>query len=190
MQPVERGVFWHRQLAFLNADRGCARCCIEGVNFDNISIRFVWRSRKRAGADIFLSSLRLIQWATCAVDMSKPLWWPWPHRGSSVSSITNVVTTGSVTSSLMKRVRFTQERVSAVQVAWSTNGQLTPPVIGAAAFLISEFTDVSYLELIKHAFLPTVISYVALIFIVHLEALKLGLKGLPRTSVAGSLLQN
>ena len=47
----------------------------------------------------------------------------------------------------------------------------------------------SYLELIKHAFLPTVISYVALIFIVHLEALKLGLKGLPRTSVAGSLFQ-
>ena len=61
--------------------------------------------------------------------------------------------------------------------------------MGAAAFLISEFTGVSYPELIKHAFLPAVISYIALVYIVHLEALKLGLKGLPRTPIAGTVLQ-
>ena len=67
-----------------------------------------------------------------------------------------------------------------MEVASSTNGQLTPPVMGAAAFLISEFTGVSYPEIIKHALIPAVASYIALVYIVHLEAMKLDLKGLPR----------
>ncbi|PTW59042.1 TRAP transporter 4TM/12TM fusion protein [Breoghania corrubedonensis] len=105
----------------------------------------------------------------------------------SGSSIANVVTTGTFTIPLMKRTGFTAEKAGAVEVASSTNGQLTPPVMGAAAFLISEFTGVSYPELIKHAFLPAVISYIALVYIVHLEALKLGLKGLDRPSPMGTL---
>ncbi len=98
----------------------------------------------------------------------------------SGSSIANVVTTGTFTIPLMKRTGFSPEKAGAVEVASSTNGQLTPPVMGAAAFLIAEFTGVAYPELLKHAFLPAIISYIALVYIVHLEAMKLGLKGMER----------
>lgn len=98
----------------------------------------------------------------------------------SGSSIANVVTTGTFTIPLMKRTGFSAEKSGAVEVASSTNGQLTPPVMGAAAFLIAEFTGISYPEVIKHALLPALISYIALVYIVHLEALKLDLEGLEK----------
>ena len=98
----------------------------------------------------------------------------------SGSSIANVVTTGTFTIPLMKRVGFPAEKAGAVEVASSTNGQLTPPIMGAAAFLMIEYVGVSYIEVIKHAFLPALISYIALVYIVHLEALKADMKGLPR----------
>lgn len=107
----------------------------------------------------------------------------------SGSSIANVVTTGTFTIPLMKRTGFSAEKSGAVEVASSTNGQLTPPVMGAAAFLISEFTGIAYPELIKHALLPAIISYIALVYIVHLEALKLGLKGMERLSSTATLAQ-
>ena len=97
----------------------------------------------------------------------------------SGSSIANVVTTGTFTIPLMKRTGFSAEKAGAIEVASSTNGQLTPPVMGAAAFLIAEFTGTAYTDLIVYAFLPAIVSYIALLYIVHLEALKLGLKGLP-----------
>jgi len=100
----------------------------------------------------------------------------------SGSSIANVVTTGTFTIPLMKRVGFSSEKAGAIEVASSTNGQLTPPIMGTAAFLMVEYVGVSYIEVIKHAFLPAVISYIALIYIVHLEALKAGMKGLQRTA--------
>ncbi len=100
----------------------------------------------------------------------------------SGSSIANTVTTGTFTIPLMKRTGFPAEKAGAVEVASSTNGQLTPPVMGAAAFLISEFTGTPYIAIIKHAFVPAVISYIALFYIVHLEAMKLNLKGLPKRS--------
>jgi TRAP-type uncharacterized transport system fused permease subunit len=65
-------------------------------------------------------------------------------------------------------------------VASSTNGQLTPPVMGAAAFLITEFVGISYTDIMMHAIVPALISYIALVYIVHLEALKLGLKGMQK----------
>ncbi len=99
----------------------------------------------------------------------------------SGSSIANTVTTGTFTIPLMKRTGFSAEKAGAVEVASSTNGQLTPPVMGAAAFLMIEYVGVSYLEVIRHAFLPSLISYIALLYIVHLEAMKLGLEGLPRS---------
>ena len=101
----------------------------------------------------------------------------------SGSSIANVVTTGTFTIPLMKRVGFPPEKAGAVEVASSTNGQLTPPVMGAAAFLMIEFVGISYIEVIKHAFLPAIIAYIALVYIVHLEASKAGLEGLPRPVV-------
>ena len=99
----------------------------------------------------------------------------------SGSSIANVVTTGTFTIPLMKRVGFPSEKAGAIEVASSTNGQLTPPIMGTAAFLMVEYVGVSYIEVIKHAFLPALISYIALIYIVHLEALKSGMEGLTRT---------
>jgi TRAP transporter 4TM/12TM fusion protein len=98
----------------------------------------------------------------------------------SGSSIANVVTTGTFTIPLMKKTGFKPEKAGAVEVASSTNGQLTPPVMGAAAFLIAEFTGISYTDILKHALVPALISYIALIYIVHLEALKLGLKGMEK----------
>ena len=98
----------------------------------------------------------------------------------SGSSIANTVTTGTFTIPLMKRTGFSAEKAGAVEVASSTNGQLTPPVMGAAAFLIAEFTGVEYTTLLKHALIPAIVSYIALIYIVHLEACKLDLKGLPK----------
>ncbi|MBL4808064.1 MAG: TRAP transporter permease [Rhodobacteraceae bacterium] len=90
----------------------------------------------------------------------------------SGSSIANVVTTGTFTIPLMKRVGFSSEQAGAVEVASSVNGQIMPPVMGAAAFLMVEYVGISYLEVIKHAFLPALISYIALVYIVHLEAVK------------------
>ena len=75
----------------------------------------------------------------------------------SGSSTANVVTTGTFTIPLMRRVGFSAEKAGAVEVASSTNGQLTPPIMGAAAFLMVEYVGVSYLEVIKHAFLPAII---------------------------------
>jgi len=98
----------------------------------------------------------------------------------SGSSIANTVTTGTFTIPLMKRIGFPGEKAGAVEVASSTNGQLTPPVMGAAAFLMVEYVNIPYIEVVKHAFLPAVISYIALLYIVHLESLKMGLKGLEK----------
>ncbi|SNY90757.1 TRAP transporter, 4TM/12TM fusion protein [Cohaesibacter sp. ES.047] len=90
----------------------------------------------------------------------------------SGSSIANVVTTGTFTIPLMKRVGFTSEQAGSVEVASSVNGQIMPPVMGAAAFLMVEYVGISYVEVITHAFLPAMISYIALVYIVHLEAVK------------------
>ena len=98
----------------------------------------------------------------------------------SGSSIANVVTTGTFTIPLMKRVGFSASKAGAVEVAASTNGQLTPPIMGAAAFLMVEYVGISYVEVIRHALLPALISYVALIYIVHLEALKANMQPIKR----------
>jgi TRAP transporter 4TM/12TM fusion protein len=98
----------------------------------------------------------------------------------SGSSIANVATTGTFTIPLMKRVGFPGTKAGAIEVAASTNGQLTPPVMGAAAFLMIEYVGISYIEVIKHAFLPAIISYIALVYIVHLEALKANMQGMPK----------
>lgn len=102
----------------------------------------------------------------------------------SGSSIANVVTTGTFTIPLMKKVGFSAEKAGAVEVASSTNGQLTPPIMGAAAFLMIEYVGISYIEVITHAFLPALVSYVALVYIVHLEAMKANMQGLPRLYIS------
>jgi TRAP transporter 4TM/12TM fusion protein len=98
----------------------------------------------------------------------------------SGSSIANVVTTGTFTIPMMKRVGFSAEKAGAIEVASSVNGQIMPPVMGAAAFLMVEYVDIPYFEVVKTAFLPAIISYIALVYIVHLEAMKSNMEGLVR----------
>ncbi len=95
----------------------------------------------------------------------------------SGSSIANTVTTGTFTIPLMKRLGFPPHKAAAVEVAASTNGQLMPPIMGAAAFIIAEFLGIAYTDVVMAAFIPAFVSYFALFYIVHLESLKLGLKG-------------
>ncbi len=95
----------------------------------------------------------------------------------SGSSIANTVTTGTFTIPLMKRLGFPAHKAGAVEVASSVNGQLMPPIMGAAAFIIAEFLGLGYTEVVKAAFIPAFTSYFALFYIVHLEARKLGIKG-------------
>ncbi|MEO9780419.1 MAG: TRAP transporter permease [Sedimentitalea sp.] len=90
----------------------------------------------------------------------------------SGSAIANVVTTGTFTIPLMKRVGFSPEKAGAIEVSSSINGQIMPPIMGAAAFLMAEFVGISYFEVITHAFIPAFISYFGLYCIVHIEALK------------------
>ena len=98
----------------------------------------------------------------------------------SGSSIANVVTTGTFTIPLMKKVGFSPVKAGAVEVSSSINGVLTPPVMGAVAFLMTEYVGISYVEVVKTAIIPAAISYVALVYIVHLEALKSGMTGTSR----------
>ncbi|MBL6621374.1 MAG: TRAP transporter permease [Rickettsiales bacterium] len=110
----------------------------------------------------------------------------------SGSSIANVVTTGTFTLPLMKKVGFSREKAGSVEVASSVNGQIMPPVMGAAAFLMVEYIGIPYTQVIKHAFIPAVISYIALLYIVHLEALKSNMKTLPKknkSTIGQSLLR-
>lgn len=94
----------------------------------------------------------------------------------SGSSIANTVTTGTFTIPLMKRSGLSAERAGAIEVAASVNGQIMPPIMGAAAFVMAELLAISYFDVITHAFIPAVISYIALFYIADLEAQKLGLK--------------
>ncbi len=101
----------------------------------------------------------------------------------SGSSIANVVTTGTFTIPLMKRVGYSATKAGAFEVAASVNGQIMPPIMGAAAFLIAEYVGIPYTEVIVHAFVPAIATYVALFYIVHIEAMKAGIEGLPRRTI-------
>lgn len=104
----------------------------------------------------------------------------------SASSVANVVTGGIFTIPLMKKAGYGGIRAGAIETASSVNGQIMPPVMGAAAFLMIEYVGIPYTDILRHAIVPASISYVALFYIVHLEALKLGIQpmmsaGKPRT---------
>jgi len=97
----------------------------------------------------------------------------------SGSSVSNVVSGGIFTIPLMKRTGLSGVKAGAIEASSSINGQIMPPVMGAAAFLMVEYVGIPYSEIIKHAFLPAVASYLSLLYIVHLEALKIGSKPIP-----------
>ena len=101
----------------------------------------------------------------------------------SGSSIANIVTTGTFTIPLMKKVGYPAKKAAAVEVAASTDGQLAPPIMGAAAFIIAEYVNVPYVSVIKAAAIPAFASYAALFYITHIEASKLGLRGMSRSEL-------
>lgn len=94
----------------------------------------------------------------------------------SGSSVSNVVSGGIFTIPLMKKAGYGSVKAAAIETMSSTNGQIMPPVMGAAAFLMVEYVGIPYAEVCKHAFLPAILSYIGLFYIVHLEALKLGIE--------------
>ncbi len=98
----------------------------------------------------------------------------------SGSSVGNTVTTGSVTIPMMKKTGYRSEFAGAVEAAASTGGQIMPPIMGAAAFLLAEYMDVPYKEVALKATLPAVLYFTGIFIAVHLEAKRLGLKGIPR----------
>ncbi len=98
----------------------------------------------------------------------------------SGSSVGNTVTTGSVTIPMMKKTGYKGEFAGAVEAAASTGGQIMPPIMGAAAFLMAEFTGEAYGTIAMRAILPAVLYFTGIYIAVHLEAKKLGLKGIPR----------
>ncbi len=101
----------------------------------------------------------------------------------SGSSIANVVTTGTFTIPVMRKIGIPAVKAGAIEVAASVNGQLMPPIMGAAAFIIAEFIGISYFDVIVAAAIPAFITYIALLYISHLEAMKLRLKGMPRSDI-------
>lgn len=101
----------------------------------------------------------------------------------SGSSIANIVTTGPFTIPLMKKIGYPPKKAAATEVASSTDGQLMPPIMGAAAFIIAEYVNVPYIEVVKAAAIPAFVSYFGLFCITHLEASKHGIKGLPKEDV-------
>ncbi|MFQ5937557.1 MAG: TRAP transporter permease [Acidiferrobacterales bacterium] len=101
----------------------------------------------------------------------------------SGSSIANTVTTGALTIPAMKRIGYKAHFAGAVEAAASTGGQITPPIMGAAAFVMMEFLEVSYTTVIMAALIPALMHYIGVFTIVHLEARRLGLRGLSREEV-------
>ncbi|WP_295865619.1 TRAP transporter permease [uncultured Oscillibacter sp.] len=98
----------------------------------------------------------------------------------SGSSVGNTVTTGSVTIPMMKKTGYQPEFAGAVEAASSTGGQIMPPIMGAAAFLMAEYMGIPYGEVALKAILPAVLYFAGIYIAVHLEAKKLGLKGIPK----------
>lgn len=101
----------------------------------------------------------------------------------SGSSVGNTVTTGSVTIPMMKRTGYKPEFAGAVEAAASTGGQIMPPIMGAAAFLMAEYMDIPYAQVAVKAILPAVLYFTGIFIAVHLEAKKLGLKGMPKSEM-------
>ncbi len=101
----------------------------------------------------------------------------------SGSSIANTVTTGAFTIPLMKKIGFSPEKAAAIEASSGINGQLMPPVMGAAAFIMAEFLGVPYIDIVKAAFIPGIISYVGLFALVHFESVKLGIEPIEKSKI-------
>jgi TRAP transporter 4TM/12TM fusion protein len=102
----------------------------------------------------------------------------------SGSAVANTVTTGTLTIPLMKRIGFAPHVAGAVEATASTGGQLMPPVMGAAAFIMAEYLGVPYIEVAKAALIPAILYFIAIYSVVHFYSLKIGIKGLPQSEIS------
>lgn len=102
----------------------------------------------------------------------------------SGSSVANVVTTGTFTIPLMKRVGFRSKTAGGIEVAASSSGQLLPPIMGAAAFIMAETTGIPYWDIARSAMIPSLLAYTAILFMVHIEALKQNIHGIPKSELS------
>lgn len=98
----------------------------------------------------------------------------------SGSAVANVVSTGNFTIPLMKRVGYSPAYAGAVEAVASTGGQLMPPIMGAAAFIMADYLGIPYMQLVKHAVIPALLYFIAVGFMIHFRALRLDLRGIPR----------
>ena len=172
--PLGRGVAAQGDVAYVDHDRGRLWHCAERLDAIRVSLRTFWRfARLRQAPGNYFIKMAFGALGHLRGGPAKAAVVGSAATGLiSGSSIANVVTTGTFTIPLMKRVGFSAEKAGSVEVASSVNGQIMPPVMGAAAFLMVEYVGISYFEVIKHAFVPAIISYIALVYIVHLEAVK------------------
>ena len=136
---------------------------------------------EQAGAGVFFTNLALAIFGPYKGGAGKAAVMASAATGLvSGSSIANIVTTGNFTIPLMKKIGYPPKKAAAIEVAASTDGQLMPPIMGAAAFIIAEYVNVPYVEVIKAAAIPAFASYFGLFCITHLEASKLGIRGLTK----------
>jgi TRAP transporter 4TM/12TM fusion protein len=101
----------------------------------------------------------------------------------SGSAVANTVTTGTLTIPLMKRIGFEYHVAGAVEATASTGGQLMPPVMGAAAFIMAEYLGVAYIEICKAAIIPAILYFLAIYSVIHFYSLKIGIQGLPASEI-------
>jgi TRAP transporter 4TM/12TM fusion protein len=101
----------------------------------------------------------------------------------SGSAVANTVTTGTLTIPLMKRIGFERHVAGAVEATASTGGQLMPPVMGAAAFIMAEYLGIPYISVCKAALIPAILYYLAIFSVVHFYSLKIGIQGMPESEI-------
>ena len=173
------------QITMDNAGR--VRHSASGFRHRGLPVRALRTMLDRAGGGTFFTQLAISGLGRYRGGAAKAAVFSSALSGMvSGSSIANVVTTGTFTIPLMKRVGYPAVKAAAIEVASSVNGQLAPPVMGAAAFIIAEYVNVPYIEVAKAAAIPAFASYAALLWITHVEACKLGLRGLSKQSSAAS----
>jgi TRAP transporter 4TM/12TM fusion protein len=136
---------------------------------------------EKAGGGNWMMQIGSHCWAICAAGPAKVAVVSSALNGViSGSSVSNVVSGGIFTIPMMKRTGLSGVKAGAIETASSVNGQIMPPVMGAAAFLMTEYVGLPYADIVKHAFLPAVISYIALFYIVDIEAQVINAKPLER----------
>lgn len=139
---------------------------------------------ERSGATEFFIKLSYVLTGKYAGGPAKTAVFASSLMGSvSGSAIANAVTTGAITIPLMKKVGYRPETAAGIEAAASTGGQMMPPLMGAGAFIMSEYTGIPYTHIVKISIIPAILYYMTVWLFVHNEAIKLGLKGLSKAEL-------